>query len=1088
MTIRNQGLFQKLLFCSFLVLINTSANAQITPDNTLREETSKLTPNVLINGASADLINGGALRGSNLFHSFGEFNIKDGQGVYFANPSGVVNILTRVTGSNASNILGTLGVNGTANLFLINPNGILFGKNASLDIKGSFVGTTANGVQFGSQGNFSATEPLVSGLLTVNPSALLFNQINPNAGIVNNSVAPVGADPAGFRAFGLRVPDGNSLLLVGGNVTMDKGRLHANGGRVELGGLSEPGTITLLLNGDNLSLKFPENVARASVSLTNQAGIYVASAGSGNIAINAKNLEILGESILSGGIEQGLGISEAVAGDIWLNSTGKINIVDSATIINNVRQDSKGNAGNINVVATGEVSLVGASILSQVEPKGMGKSGHIRINTASLRLQDDAQILTSIKEAGNGNAGNVDVKVTGVVDIAGKESRISTRVNTGAEGNAGNITIDADSFKSQDGASINASNSGPGNAGNVNIKTKSEVSLADTSILTNVEVGSIGKGGDILINAGKLSLRNGTQIEASTSGQGDGGNVNVVVKGEASLVNALILSQVEAGGTGKGGDIYFEAASLKLQNGAQILTSIKEASDGRLPGNGEAGNVKVKVAGAVDIVGKKVSIGKDDVPSEIGSRVNIGAEGKGGNIIIDSSSLNLQDGAVVTASTLGKGDAGNVNVIVKGEVFLDGSIVSSQVEAGGIGKGGDIYVEASSLKLQNGGQILTSIREAFNKKEELNWRPPGKGDAGNVKVKVAGEIYIAGKRVSNEGKDVGSGISSRVNMGAEGNGGDIIINTGSLNLQGDGFVTTSTFGLGDAGTIKVNTDNFLTISGNYSLNSGLFVNSQSTTGVAGDIIVASPKITLDNQGTLNANSTSGNGGNIKLNSDLLLLLRGAQISTNAGTEQLGGDGGNIDVDSRFIVAVPTENSDITANAFTGRGGNVNIRTQGIFGIEPRATESPQTSDITASSQRGVQGEVSIIEPDVEPEQGLIELPEEVVDATRRVAQICPREPGAKPLGKFTITGRGSLPPSPLEALPGTTNNTKLATLDSNNTNVSNIVPNKVQNAIVEAQGWVKNNDGSLELVAEAPNTTPSARATVATCPTSSVPQ
>ena len=133
---------------------------------------------------------------------------------------------------------GLIRANGTANLFLINPNGIVFGANASLNVGGSFVASTANALQFGLNGFFSATDKNIpSPLLTINPSALLFNQINQNAAIQNNSVAPAGKDPAGFNAFGLRVPDGKSLLLVGGNVSIDGGRLNANGGRVELGGL-----------------------------------------------------------------------------------------------------------------------------------------------------------------------------------------------------------------------------------------------------------------------------------------------------------------------------------------------------------------------------------------------------------------------------------------------------------------------------------------------------------------------------------------------------------------------------------------------------------------------------------------------------------------------------------------------------------------------------------------------------------------------------------------------------------------------------------------------------------------------------------
>ena len=124
------------------------ALAQITPDATLGAESSVVMP-TNINGVPSDLIDGGAIRGSNLFHSFREFNSGEGLGAYFTNPAGITNILSRVTGNDPSNILGRLGVlGGNANLFLINPNGIIFGPNASLDIGGSFVGSTASSINF----------------------------------------------------------------------------------------------------------------------------------------------------------------------------------------------------------------------------------------------------------------------------------------------------------------------------------------------------------------------------------------------------------------------------------------------------------------------------------------------------------------------------------------------------------------------------------------------------------------------------------------------------------------------------------------------------------------------------------------------------------------------------------------------------------------------------------------------------------------------------------------------------------------------------------------------------------------------------
>ncbi|EGJ31506.1 MULTISPECIES: filamentous hemagglutinin N-terminal domain-containing protein [Moorena] len=128
------GLLGLLEVSSLCLLLASPTLAQITPDSTLGDENSQVTPNQTIRGAAADLIEGGAIRDSNLFHSLIEFNVGNGQRVYFANPDGITNILTRVTGSTLSQILGTLGVNGSANLFLLNPNGIAFGSNARLEV------------------------------------------------------------------------------------------------------------------------------------------------------------------------------------------------------------------------------------------------------------------------------------------------------------------------------------------------------------------------------------------------------------------------------------------------------------------------------------------------------------------------------------------------------------------------------------------------------------------------------------------------------------------------------------------------------------------------------------------------------------------------------------------------------------------------------------------------------------------------------------------------------------------------------------------------------------------------------------------
>ncbi|MEH2411452.1 two-partner secretion domain-containing protein [Nostoc sp.] len=1205
-------------WCSSFVMVSVliaslqeQAFAQITPDTSLPNNSSVARDGNIFN------ITGGTKAGSNLFHSFGEFSVPLNGAALFNNAADIQNIISRVTGGSVSNIYGIIRTN-NANLFLINPNGIVFGANARLNIGGSFVASTANALQFENIGFFSATDKNIpSPLLTINPSALLFNQINQNAGIKNYSVAPARTNPAGFDALGLRVPDGKSLLLVGGNVSMDKGRLNAYGGRVELGGLAEPGSVALGVDGDNLSLKFPENVTRADIYFTNSAGVFVEAAGGGNIAVNAKNLEILGGSILSAGIGQGLGTSETVAGDIALNATGEIKVAGTGSNVANLvrlgsqgnggnitidsgsfslRDDAEltvstfgqGNAGNVTVRARDAVFLADAGIFSAVSSGGVGKGGNIDINAATLSLIDGAQLITATREAhepqppGRGDAGNVNINVTGKVDIAGEKNSLFSVISSNMEmetvGNGGNISINSGSFSLRDGAGLTVSTSGQGNAGNVSVRARDAVSLSNNAaILSIVDTGGVGKGGNIDINtvtlslidgaslqtstygkgnagnvsvqaqnavsladnagifstvspegvgkggnidinaatlslidgaslqtstygkgnagnvavrardavsladdagifsivspegvgkggnidinAAILSLTDGAMLEASTTGQGNAGNVTVQVRDAVSLAYAVIFSTVESSGVGKGGNIDINAATLSLTDGAQLLTYTDDVSDRQLVGRGDAGNVNLNVTGAVDITGQK-----NNLFSGIGSFVETGTEGNGGNITIDSGSFSLRDGAQLTASTSGLGNAGNVTVIARDAVSLaDNAAILSTVESGGVGKGGNIDINAARLSLTDGGQLLTITRGVSDT------QAAGQGDAGNVNVNVTGAVDIAGEKNSL------SGIGSFVELGTQGNGGKITIDSGSFSLRERAQLEASTSGQGNAGTIQVNTADFFAISGSSSdLNTGLFVNSQSPTGTAGDIIVTSPKVTLDNSGRLNAESASGNGGNINLQTDLLLLRRGAGISTTAGTAQAGGNGGNITITAPngFILAVPSENSDITANAFTGSGGRVDIKAFGIYGIEFRDKENPQTSDITASSKFGIQGTVELNTPDIDPNSGLVELPTIPVDT--KLAQGC-YSPGSAQ-NRFVITGRGGLPPNPKDILTPDTPQIDWVSLkpSSNNRSLPPVTSEPTTSTpkrIVEATGATLNAKGQIVLSANSSTAT-----------------
>jgi filamentous hemagglutinin family protein len=661
-----------LLVSTGLVTIHEyPACAQVVPDNTLGAEQS-IVDSSRSNGSLHQQIEGGATRGSNLFHSFHDFNIPEGQSLYFQTPTGIRNIISRVTGSNPSNIQGTLGVTGsTANLFLINPNGIIFGANARLDIGGSFVATTASTIQFGTQGFFSSAAPESPPLLTVNPSALLFSQVG-HASIVNRSTFPLESG-----GQGLQVPEGKSLLLLGGDVNLDGGGVNTAGGRVELGAVAGTGAVGLNLEGNSLSLNFPHTLDRANISLTNSA-----------------------------------------------------------------------------------------------------------------------------------------------------------TVNTSGEG-----------------------------------------------------------GGAIRIWGRRVFMNGGSQVAAFTQGAKPGGSITVNTSESLEVIGTTPFGNLStlSFGDGKGGDMIISTRNLRIQDGAQILT-------GTL-GSGSGGQLNVDASESI----------------KIASRDN-----------------NTDGSSALSSFTASAGQAGNLTVNTKRLIIQDGGILSTQAQPA----------------LVN-GQFLS----------------------------------------------------------ASGGGGNLMINASdSVELIRQGFIFTDTESPETAGNLTINT-------------SRLLVQDESqigaigrSTGNAGSIVVRAQFVELRNQSSISAEAASSQGGNITLQSvDRLLLRQNSFISTTAGTDQSGGNGGNITIAAKFIVAVPQENSNLTANAFSGRGGNVRIASQGIFGIEPRLQDTV-LSDITASSDFGISGTILLSGLDIDPSRGTAPLPTGLVDTNALIANSCVARRNRQ--GRFVITGTGGLATQP----------------------------------------------------------------------------
>jgi large exoprotein involved in heme utilization and adhesion len=550
-------------------------------------------------------------------------------------------------------------------------------------------------------------------------------------------------------------------------------------------------------------------------------------------------------------------------------------------------------------------------------------------------------------------------------------------------------------------------------AGDIILNATEAITIEQSSIIQNeVKPNATGEGGNIEIQARSLSLTDQSELSTRTLGQGAAGSIFLQINDSVSAADSSrIRSTVNSSATGNGGNIEIQARRLSLTDGATLQAITY--------GTGNAGNIMVKASDSINISGvSPTRIDSDGyVDGGYSSGLFTSAEvesprGRGGNIEVTTNALQLSDGAVLTARTFNADSGGNITVNV------------------------------NTLELTGGGQLLTTTYSS--------------GRAGNITVNAAESVTLSGSDPTYF---------------------DRLAQFGRLVVDNDGptsALSAQSQGAGDAGNVTVT-------AGQLRIEDGAKIAvSGEQSGNAGNLGVTAGSIFLDKQGELIASTASGEGGNIKLQAqDLLLVRRNSQISTNAGGT---GNGGNIDINSQFLVAVPIENSDLTANAVRGRGGNINISTQGIYGPEFRPGQTP-LSDITASSEFGVNGVVQINTPDLDPSRGLATLSGELVDVSELVGSGC-EVAESEQSSQFVVTGRGGVPPNPNETLRnnrvlvdfGTPSVSQESALTSNSsyptvrstTDIRH--PSSFSNPatpLVEATGWVMDSKGELILTDKA---------------------